>query len=94
MDIDFPLIGVIFCFSIIIIGQFFLLNLILAVIIRSFSNTSQKRLEEEIKNLEREKAEEMGDSNNSEVYGAEDFYVRVIYFLMYGFISVGGKQFA
>lgn len=33
MDVDIPVIGGLFCFSIIIIGQIFLLNLILAVII-------------------------------------------------------------
>lgn len=40
MDIDFPLIGAVYTFAIIIIGQFFLLNLILAVIIGSFTRSS------------------------------------------------------
>ena len=33
MDVEFPLIGALYCICIIIVGQFFLLNLILAVII-------------------------------------------------------------
>ena len=36
MDVDIPLLGAFYSFGIIIVGQFFLLNLILAVIIQSF----------------------------------------------------------
>ncbi len=36
MDIDIPIISAFYCFCIIIVGQFFLLNLILAVIIQAF----------------------------------------------------------
>ncbi len=33
MDIDIPIVSALYCFGVIIVGQFFLLNLILAVII-------------------------------------------------------------
>lgn len=33
MDLDIPIIGAVYCFAVIIVGQFFLLNLILAVMI-------------------------------------------------------------
>jgi hypothetical protein len=36
MDVDIPIFGAIFTFAMIIVGQFFLMNLILAVIIFSF----------------------------------------------------------
>ena len=36
MDIDTPIISALYCFGVIIVGQFFLLNLILAVIIQAF----------------------------------------------------------
>ena len=36
MDVDTPFIGGIYCFAVIIIGQFFVMNLILAVIIEAF----------------------------------------------------------
>jgi hypothetical protein len=36
MDIDIPIFGAIFVVAMIIVGQFFLMNLILAVIIFSF----------------------------------------------------------
>lgn len=42
MDVDVPIIGALFCFSLIIIGQIFLLNLILAVIIKAFMTSQQK----------------------------------------------------
>jgi hypothetical protein len=44
MDIDFPFLGGLFCFGIIIIGQFFLLNLILAVIIEAFLKLHKEKI--------------------------------------------------
>ena len=52
MDVDFPVIGVLYCFLVIIVGQFFLLNLILAVIIQAFMKSHEKKLQEDIKQLE------------------------------------------
>jgi hypothetical protein len=52
MDVDIPIIGALFCFSIIIIGQIFLLNLILAVIIQAFMTSQQMQVKADIKLLE------------------------------------------
>lgn len=49
MDVDIPVFGVIFVISMIIVGQFFLMNLILAVIIFSFIKTQKMEIEDEIK---------------------------------------------
>ena len=46
MDVDTPLLGFIYCFMVIIIGQFFLLILILAVIVQAFIKQHEKELEE------------------------------------------------
>jgi len=54
MDVDIPAFGVIFVITMIIVGQFFLMNLILAVIIFSFIKTQKQEIEEEIKNLNNE----------------------------------------
>ncbi len=51
MDVDIPAVGVIFVITMIIVGQFFLMNLILAVIIFSFIKVQKKDLEDEIKKL-------------------------------------------
>jgi hypothetical protein len=51
MDVDIPIFGAIYCILIIIVGQFFLMNLILAVIIFSFIKTQKRELESEIKAL-------------------------------------------
>ncbi len=48
MDADLPVIGVLYIFLIIIIGQFFLMNLILAVIIFSFIKSQKQFLENEV----------------------------------------------
>jgi hypothetical protein len=48
MDVDFPIIGALYSFLIIIVGQLFLLNLILAVIFQAFITSHQKQLEEEL----------------------------------------------
>lgn len=52
MDVDIPIFGAIFTFAMIIVGQFFLMNLILAVIIFSFIKAQKLDLEQEIKQLE------------------------------------------
>ena len=52
MDVDTPLLGFIYTFMVIIIGQFFLLNLILAVIVQAFIKQHEKELEEQIRRLE------------------------------------------
>ena len=51
MDVDIPAFGAIYCVIIIIVGQFFLMNLILAVIIFSFIKSQKSELEQEIKAL-------------------------------------------
>ena len=45
MDVDIPIIGIVYCIMMIIFGQFFLMNLILAVIIFSFMKTQKQDLE-------------------------------------------------
>ena len=52
MDVDIPIFGAIFTIAMIIVGQFFLMNLILAVIIFSFIKAQKLDLEQEIKQLE------------------------------------------
>ncbi len=54
MDVDIPAFGVIFVITMIIVGQFFLMNLILAVIIFSFIKTQKLEIEDEIKQLNNE----------------------------------------
>jgi voltage-dependent calcium channel L type alpha-1D len=41
MDIDIPIIGAVYSFAIIIVGQFFLLNLILAIMIEAFKKSHE-----------------------------------------------------
>ena len=52
MDLDIPIIGGIYCFAVIIVGQFFLLNLILAVMIEAFKKSHEQRLQEALNLLE------------------------------------------
>ena len=52
MDVQTPAIGFVFVFSVIIVGQFFLLNLILAVIIQAFIKSREQSVEDELKKLE------------------------------------------
>ena len=54
MDSDIPAFGAVFCIIMIIIGQFFLMNLILAVIIFAFIRTQKAELEGEITALKEE----------------------------------------
>jgi hypothetical protein len=49
MDVENPYLGGIYCIIMILIGQFFLLNLILAVIIFSFIKSEKENLTAEIK---------------------------------------------
>jgi hypothetical protein len=49
MDVENPYLGGIYCIIMILIGQFFLLNLILAVIIFSFIKSEKENLAAEIK---------------------------------------------
>ena len=54
MDLDIPIIGAIYMFLMIIIGQFFLLNLFLAVIVYSFVKSQEDDVSGEIENLKAE----------------------------------------
>lgn len=51
MNADIPIFGATYCIFMIVVGQFFLMNLILAVIIFSFLKTQKSELESEIKAL-------------------------------------------
>jgi hypothetical protein len=57
MDLDIPVIGAVYCFGVIIVGQFFLLNLILAVMIEAFKKSHELRLQEALTLLENEQAQ-------------------------------------
>jgi hypothetical protein len=48
MDVDIPIFGFIYCIMMIVVGQFFLMNLILAVIIFSFIRTQREELNFEL----------------------------------------------
>ena len=54
MDVENPYLGGIYCVIMILIGQFFLLNLILAVIIFSFIKSEKENLAAEIKTFKLE----------------------------------------
>ena len=43
-DLDLPILGAVYSFAVIIVGQFFLLNLILAIMIEAFKKSHQKQL--------------------------------------------------
>ena len=51
MNVDIPILGAAYTILMIVVGQFFLMNLILAVIIFSFLKTQKMELETEIKAL-------------------------------------------
>jgi Ion transport protein len=61
LDVDIPLIGYVFCVLMLIIGQFFLMNLILAVIIFAFIKTSKRDLEGDFKNFNKNGEENLPD---------------------------------
>lgn len=54
MDVENPILGGIYCVLMILIGQFFLLNLILAVIIYSFIKSQKENLGAEIRAYQQE----------------------------------------
>lgn len=62
MDVDIPLFGAFYCLMMIIVGQFFLMNLILAVIIFAFIKTQKKELEIEINELHGEEKDPLAMS--------------------------------
>lgn len=64
MDVDIPFLGALYCILMIVVGQFFLMNLILAVIIFSFIKTQKQELESEIKALNDDETKHGGDNNN------------------------------
>lgn len=51
MDVDVPLLGGIYCIGMIIIGQFFLMNLFLAVIVFAFIKSQSKEVHQELRRL-------------------------------------------
>lgn len=66
MDVDIPAFGAIYSIVMIIVGQFFLMNLILAVIIFSFIKTQKTEIEDEIKQLKDEDTKvDLEDRSNS-----------------------------
>jgi Ion transport protein len=54
MDLDIPAFGAVYVILMIVVGQFFLMNLILAVIIFAFIKTQKQELSSEIKLLQDE----------------------------------------
>ena len=72
MDVDYPILGGIYVFSIIIIGQFFLLNLILAVIIQAFIKSKEQIVEDELKLLEQGNQLEEKDLSGSSLFTEEE----------------------
>lgn len=72
-DVDFPIIGAFYCVLIIVVGQFFILNLILAVIIKAFMKSQHELLAKEIRMLEGGgEDEENADGNLTEKRGTKD----------------------
>ena len=59
MDVENPYLGGIYCVIMILIGQFFLLNLILAVIIFSFIKSEKEHFAAEIKAFKLEEEEKL-----------------------------------
>jgi voltage-dependent calcium channel L type alpha-1D len=54
LDVDMPALATVYVLMMIIVGQFFLMNLILAVIIFAFIKSQQEELRGEIEAFERE----------------------------------------
>lgn len=52
MDADIPVFGAVFCVIMQIIGNFFLMNLILAVVIFAFIKTQKEEISSEIRGLQ------------------------------------------
>ena len=57
MDVDIPAFGFIYSILMIVVGQFFLLNFFLAVIVCSFVKAQQADVREEIEVLQNENEE-------------------------------------
>lgn len=55
MDADIPFFGVVYCLFMLIVGQFFLLNLFLAVIVFAFIKSQQEDVQNEISALRKER---------------------------------------
>lgn len=67
MDADIPLIGAMYTFLVIIVGQFFMLNLILAVIINTFMKKQEEQLHEILEaRAEEEYIEEIEEEDEDE----------------------------
>ena len=67
MDADIPAFGFLYCIIMMIIGQFFLMNLFLAVIVFSFIKSQKQDVENEIVALEIEtELKEPNDGDNAE----------------------------
>jgi len=60
MDVDSPFFGAVYCLGMILIGQFFLLNLFLAVIVFAFikSQKAEVQIEVQIMKVEQDKKEQ------------------------------------
>eukprot|EP00347_Sterkiella_histriomuscorum_P013361 403365010 len=58
MDGDIPFLGAFYCIMIVVVGSYFLMNLILAVIIQAFINIQKREIDEEIMKLESNKLDE------------------------------------
>ena len=54
MDVDSPWFAIIYTITTVVVGSFFLMNLILAVIINAFITITRKELEEEVHKLNEE----------------------------------------
>jgi Ion transport protein len=74
MDLDVPLIGFVYCLGIIIVGQFFLLNLILAIMIEAFKKSHEKQLQEALQQLEANESEEFTSMDLSEEVSEDEYY--------------------
>ena len=49
MDVDIPFLGGAYCLILMVLGQFFLMNLILAVIIFAFIKSQKEALQNDVK---------------------------------------------
>jgi Ion transport protein len=51
MDVDWPFFAAIYTIFIVVVGSFFLMNLILAVIIQAFIQITKRELEDDVRKL-------------------------------------------
>ena len=68
-----PILGAVYSFAVIIVGQFFLLNLILAILIEAFKKSHQKQLQEALLQLEANDTEEEVDLSSEEEEDADGY---------------------